>query len=114
MVLALLLVVVLGVVQAALLLHARDVAAASAAEGARYAANSGHLTSEGGPYAERALHDALGAAYASHLHCASAGDRAASVSEVRVDCVGDLPLRVFGVGTIHVHVVGHALAEPRS
>ena len=43
---------VLAVIQVAVFLHARNVIAASAAEGARYQANAGVAAGAGGPKAE--------------------------------------------------------------
>jgi hypothetical protein len=111
MVLVLLLVLVMGIVQAALLVHARNVAAATAADAARYAAASGRQPTDAVPYAVGALHDSLGSAYADRLSCSAGDETVSGVEEVRVDCGGTLPLRLFGVGSVGVHVVGHALRE---
>jgi Flp pilus assembly protein TadG len=112
MVMVLLLVLVMALIQAALLVHARNVAAAVAADAARYGAGADRSTADAGPYADRALHDDLAARYADSLSCRSSDETgAAALVEVRVDCRGNLPLRIFGVGSVSVHVIGHALKE---
>jgi Flp pilus assembly protein TadG len=112
MVAVLLLVIVLGVIQAALLVHARNVAAAVAADAARYAANADRDAGDGSAYAATAMRDALSASYAQHLSCRTRDDSGAgALTEVRVECAGRLPLRIFGVGSIGVDVVGHAVKE---
>ena len=111
MVLALLLVIALGVVQVTLLIHARAIAVASAAEGARAGAGIGSTPSAGGAAAERLLRSSLGVAYAEGLHCTGTDDDARGVDEVAVACDGPIPLRIFGIGTVMIHVVGHAVRE---
>ena len=51
----LLLLLVLGVVQLALVLHTRNVLSADAAEGARHGANLGRAPATGGTYADALL-----------------------------------------------------------
>jgi hypothetical protein len=111
LVLALLLLLALGIVQVTLLVHARAIAVASAAEGARAAAGVGTDAVAGGPAAEALLHAALGAAYSHGLRCAGADDRTGVVDEVRVECTGPIPLPVLGIGSVTIHVVGHAVRE---
>lgn len=113
MVLALLLVLTLGVMQVTLLVHARAIAVASAAEGARAGAGIGTTPAEGGDAAERLLRASLGTAYAEGLHCTGSVDDARGVDEVAVACSGPVPLRILGIGAgmVTLHVVGHAVRE---
>ena len=111
MVLALLLVIALGVVQVTLLIHARAIAVASAAEGARAGAGIGSTPAAGGAAAERLLHSSLGTAYAKGLHCTGTDDDGRGVDEVAVACAGPIPLGLFGIGWVTIHVVGHAVRE---
>lgn len=115
MVLAVLLVIALGVVQVTLLVHVRAIAVASAAEGARSAAGAGSDPGAGGPAAEQVLRGALGPAYAGGVRCTGADDRDPSgVDQVRVQCAGSVPLRVLGIGSVTIHVTGHAVREGTS
>lgn len=111
MVLALLVLLALGVVQVTLLIHARAIAVASAAEGARAGAGIGSTPASGGAAAERLLHSSLGTAYAQGLHCSGTDDDGRGVDEVAVSCAGPIPLRLFGIGSVTIHVVGHAVRE---
>ncbi len=111
LVLALLLVIALGVVQVTLLVHARAIAVASAAEGARAAAGIGQTPADGAAAAEQGLRTSLGAGYAAGLHCTGSTDGSAGEPEVVVVCSGPIPLRVLGLGDVTIRVTGHAVRE---
>ncbi len=103
----------LGLVQVALFLHAHDVLVADAAEGARYAANSGVTLADGDV---RCLDD-IRASLSPALLRPPAGRAArargpAGLLEVRMQVRAVIPLAVLPFGEVHVDVVGHALAEP--
>ncbi len=108
---ALLLFVTLGVVQVALLLHARNVLAADAAEGARHAASLGVDPASGGLVAERLAREGV-PGLGNSLRCTSrqvAGDDGLPLAEVT--CSADLQLGVFHAGSVHVSVTGRSLKE---
>ena len=62
---------VLAVIQVALYLHAHNVMAASAAEGARYGANAGVDARAAAPKAEQIARAALGGPVSAGLRCTS-------------------------------------------
>lgn len=108
---ALLLFVAFGVIQVALVLHARNVLASDAAEGARHAASLGVAVSAGGPYAtELARRSVPGAA--GKLSCVSRtapGRDGLLLAEVT--CVADLHPAFVPMGSIHVSVTGRSIKE---
>ena len=108
---ALLLFVTLGIVQVALLLHARNVLAANAAEGARHAASLGVDPASGAVVAERLARDGV-PGLGNNLRCTSrqvAGDDGLALAEVT--CSADLQLGIFYAGSVHVSVTGRSLKE---
>jgi Flp pilus assembly protein TadG len=108
----LLLLVVLGVVQVALVLHTRNVLAADAAEGARHAANLGRAETSGGPYAAGLLAHSLPAASRT-VSCAGRRETGAGgVPLAAVTCTGRIRLALVPLGpTLGVAVTGRALKE---
>lgn len=103
-----------GICQVALILHVRDVAAASAAEGARFAASVGGTPRSGADRATELLRAALSRTFASALPChASVEHRADGLSVSRVDCVGRVPPVFLPFGAVPLHVTARALLEPR-
>jgi Flp pilus assembly protein TadG len=108
---ALLLFVAFGVIQVGLVLHARNVLASDAAEGARHAASLGVPVSSGGPYATRMARRSVPGA-ARDLSCVSrtaAGRDGLLLAEVT--CVAELHLAFVPMGSIHVSVTGRAIKE---
>jgi Flp pilus assembly protein TadG len=90
----LLVMLLLGVLQTAVYFYARNVAAASAADAARYAAAEGVAPREGGARAEQLIHKGLDEADASAIRCTSgaAVDAASGLPTTSVHCTGRLRL----------------------
>jgi Flp pilus assembly protein TadG len=109
---SLLLLVVVGVVQLALVLHTRNVLSADAAEGARHAANLGRPESSGGPYAGELLRRTLPAASRT-ITCTGRGETGAGgVPLATVTCSGSIRLVLVPLGPrMDVAVTGRAVKE---
>jgi len=109
----LLLMLLLGIAQVAVYLHVRNVTTASAAEGARWAANSDVPAEEGGRRAQEVLGSALGAATAERLRCGGEEQAGASgATLVRVRCSGAVPVFFAPLGDLlPVDVEARALEE---
>jgi Flp pilus assembly protein TadG len=108
---ALLLFVAFGVIQVGLVLHARNVLAADAAEGARHAASLSVPVSAGGPFATELARNSVPGA-APDLSCTSrqtAGRAGLLLAEVT--CVANLRLAFVPMGSIHVSVTGRTIKE---
>jgi Flp pilus assembly protein TadG len=98
----------LGVLQIGLYLHIRNVAAASAAEGARLAANADADPADGADRAESTLVGALGERTGGRFRCATSAPDAT----VEVRCTAALPVFFLpGVDVLPVDVAAHALDE---
>lgn len=114
MVTVLLLGLFLMVFQVGVLFHVRNVVAASAAEGARYAAAANRTPAQGAARAQAVIADALGSQVSAAIRCSAGPITSLSgAGVVDVICSGRLPI-VFGAApamTITVH--GHALEESR-
>jgi len=106
----LLLLLVLGVVQVALLLHVRAVVTADAAEGARAEANAGAPAGSGGRRAADLVGAGLGSRISGPLACASSRDRVDAAPVVTVTCEGELRLWLLPL-TVHLRESAHALRE---
>ena len=108
---ALLLFVAFGVLQVGLVLHARNVLAADAAEGARHAASLNVPIGSGASVAtELARRSVPG--LAPGLTCRAqqtAGPDGLAVAEVT--CTAGLHLAFLPMGTVHVSVTGRSLKE---
>jgi len=100
--------VFLGIVQVGIVVHIRNVLTANAAEGARFAAGLGADPSAGGSRSADLNSQTLSADIAGRVPCRGWGDG----SLVAVDCEGHIPLFVLHVGSVSLHVRGHALKEP--
>jgi Flp pilus assembly protein TadG len=107
------LMLLLAVVQVAVYLHIRAVATASAAEGARYAANADVPTEAGGARAGDVLRRGVGAATAARLRCTAAPEAdPGGGALVGVRCAGTLPVFFAPLGgVLPVDVTGRALEE---
>lgn len=108
---ALLLFVAFGVLQVGLVLHARNVLAADAAEGARHAASLGVPVSSGASVAKDLAQRSV-PGLASGMTCRaqeSAGPDGLTVAEVT--CDAQLHLAFLPVGPIHLTVTGRSLKE---
>lgn len=108
---ALLLFVAFGVIQVGLVLHARNVLAADAAEGARHAASLSVPVSSGAAFAEELARRSV--AGAGHdLSCTSrqtSGVDGLLLAEVT--CAADLHLAFVPMGSVHVSVTARSLKE---
>ncbi len=108
---ALLLFVGLGVAQVGLVLHARNVLAADAAEGARHAANLTVPVSAGSNVAQELARRSV-PGVGSDLSCTgreTAGPGGIAIAEVT--CTADLHLAFVPMSSVHVSVTGRSLKE---
>jgi len=97
---------VVAVLQAVAYLRVRDVVAAGAAEGARWAAAAGRSTGDGGPVAERLLGRSPGT---GGVACAAAEEAGAGGTVlVVVRCAGPLPR-----SPVRLSVTARAVKEGR-
>jgi Flp pilus assembly protein TadG len=110
-----LVLLLLPVLQVSAYLHVRNVAVASAAEGARHAAAADRSTSDGGPAAERVLAAGVPAAVAAGIRCAATEEPGAGGSVlVAVRCRGVVPALLGAAGpALPVDTTAHALKEGR-
>lgn len=101
----------LALVQLGLALHVRNTVQASAAEGARYAANADRTRADGEAVARELIRASLADGYAAHV--TSGTELVAGVPTVYVQV--DAPLPVVGLlgPPRTVHVRGHAVEEGR-
>lgn len=109
----LLLMLLLSIAQVAVYLHIRNVTAASAAEGARYAANADVDPAQGAARTSDILRRAVGPGTAGRLACTGSvaeGPEGVQLSAVR--CVGALPVFFAPLGELlPLDVTGHAVEE---
>ncbi len=114
-------VLVLGlfllVFQVGVFFHVRNVAAAAAAEGARYGAAADRSPSEGAVRAQAAVRDALGTRVAAAIRCAPAPGNGTvdvgGVAAVEIVCRGNVPVVFLPTPVVRLVVTGHALEEGR-
>ena len=109
-----LIALLLGIVQVGLFLHVRNIVAASAAEGARFAANADVADpAAGGPVAKNIVAGALSPRVANGLRCSGryvAG--AGGTTLVAVRCAGRVPLIFSWLGSLPgLDVTARALKE---
>lgn len=103
-----LVMLLLGVLQVGVYLHVHNVVTASAAEGARWAANSDVDDAAGGPRARMLIGRSLGGGTASAVACRS-GRTGATVA---VRCSGNLPVFFLPVGRwLPLDVTAHSFEE---
>lgn len=109
----LLIALLLGVLQVGLYLHVRNVVAASAAEGARYAANADRTAADGGPMTHDIIAGALSARVADGMTCSGRDEPGAGGTVlVAVHCTGDVPLIFSWLGGLPVlDVTSRAIKE---
>jgi Flp pilus assembly protein TadG len=110
-VLALLLLLFLVIFQLGVVLHVRNVLAAAAAEGARYAANADRSDAEGAERTREAIATGLSARLARSMTVTVRPDPA-DPAVVEVTVSGPVPLFV-PVSPFRITVHGHALEESR-
>ncbi len=108
-----LVMLLLGVLQVGVYLHVRNVVAASAADGARYAASADVDSTAGGPRATEIITRSLGSRVATTVPCTSAIEPAsAGPIQVAVHCRGALPVFFAPLGRLlPIQVTGRALKE---
>lgn len=112
----LLVFLLLGVLQTAVYFYARNVAAASAADAARYAAAAGVDPAAGGGRAERLVRAGLDDGDASAIRCTgSAGvDAVSGLATATVHCAGRLRLLFLPIHfPLAIDVTSAALKERR-
>lgn len=100
----------LVVAQVGLVLHARNVLVAAAAEGARYGANADRSDEDGAARAVEVTRQALPGAGAPE---ARALPRAGDGQVVEIELTAALPTVLLHVGPLHLTVHAHALEEGR-
>ena len=88
----LLLMLLFGVLQIAVYFYARNVAAASAADAARYASTVGVPAGAGRARAELLIREGLDSRDASAITCTSVRDVRYGLPATTVTCTGDVPL----------------------
>jgi len=102
------------VLQVALALHVRNVLVASAAEGARYAADADRSPADGEQRTREVVGDSLSPGVAGRMtYRASEVPAPAGEVLVEVEVDGPLPVVFLPAGPLHVRVRGHALEERR-
>lgn len=108
---ALLLVLFGLVLQVGLLLHARTLLVAAAAEGARHAANADRSHGEGVERTRQAIAEGLGTRVLSRMSVSAGTTSADGAAVVEVTVTGAVPLRFLPAGPVQLTVRGHALEE---
>ncbi|GAA3399120.1 TadE/TadG family type IV pilus assembly protein [Cryptosporangium minutisporangium] len=108
-----LLTLLLGVLQVAVYLYVRNIVAASAAEGARYAANADVGPEQGAARAGVILRRGAGKDVASRVRCVGREEPGAGgLRLARVECRGALPVFFAPVGdALPLHVTARAVEE---
>jgi Flp pilus assembly protein TadG len=109
---ALLLLLFLVIFQLGVVLHIRNVMAAAAAEGARYAANADRSEADGEQRAREAITTGLSAELADKM-VVTARPSAEDPGVVEVTITGPAPLFVPKLSPFRIPVHGHALEESR-
>ena len=109
---ALLLLLFLVIFQLGVVLHIRNVMAAAAAEGARYAANADRTDEEGAQRAREAIATGLSDELARNL-VVTARPSPDDPGVVEVTITGPAPLFVPKLSPFRITVHGHALEESR-
>jgi Flp pilus assembly protein TadG len=114
MISVLLVVLLLGVVQVAVYFYVRNIVAASAAAGARFAAAAGVDPRDGGTRAQRLLAAGVDSRDAAAMRCAgtAARDRASGLATTQVHCTGRLRLLFLPLpAPLSVDVTSSVLTE---
>ncbi|HCB02846.1 MAG TPA: pilus assembly protein TadE [Nocardioides bacterium] len=107
LVLAVLVPVVLGIMQVALVLHVRNTLVAAASEGARLAATADRGPADGAALTRAQIHGAVSGRFAQDVSAQQSADRVEITVHARVPALG------LGGPGIEVTVTGHAVEEPR-
>lgn len=109
LVVVLLVPLVLGILQVALVLHVRSTLAAAASEGARYAATADHGPADGIARTREQIDDAIGGQFARRVSARPARVDGAAGIEVRVTAT--VPALGLGGPAVSFTVAGHAIEE---
>ncbi|CAA9377900.1 MAG: hypothetical protein AVDCRST_MAG32-1530 [uncultured Nocardioides sp.] len=109
LVLLLLLPLVIGVLQLALVLHVRNTLASAASEGARHAAVAGSSAQQGEAKIRQQVAEAVSGDFAHDVVVRPAEVGGAPGYEAVV--VADVPVLGLGGPAVQVRVTGHAVAE---
>lgn len=109
LVLLVLLPLVIGILQLALVLHVRNTLASAAAEGARHAAVAGSSGPAGEAKVQELVSGALSQEFVRSVSVRPAAVGGAPGYEAVVEA--DVGLLGFGAPGVHVRVTGHAVAE---
>jgi Flp pilus assembly protein TadG len=109
LVLLVLVPLVLGILQVALVLYVRNTLGSAASEGARYAATLGHAGSDGVARTRAQLRGALSDRYAEHIAASATTIDGAPAVEIVVRA--HVPALGLGGPAIDLTVTGHAVRE---
>ncbi len=101
---------VLGILQVALVLHVRNSLAAAAADGARYAAAQGRTSSDGVERTRRQIEAAVSGRFADDITVRRIVLGGVPTIEVIVDA--EVPALGLGGPGVRLEVSGHATQEP--
>lgn len=101
---------ILGIVQVALVMHVHNVLAAAASDGARYAATADRDPSEGAARTRAQIDNALAGRFARDVSAAVTTVHGVAMVEVRVRAAVP-PLGLWGPA-VSFEVVGHGVEEP--
>jgi Flp pilus assembly pilin Flp len=114
MIAVLLVFVLFAVLQVAVYFYIRNIVAASASRGARYAANAGVGYAQGGAHASALVDEGLSSGVARSVPCAgSAGtDRATGLPLAVVECKGHIKSIFLPIGSlVSIDVTSRTLKE---
>nr|WP_028048931.1 TadE family protein [Cellulomonas sp. URHD0024] len=106
---ALVTVLFVGVLQLTIVLHVRNTLIDSASEGARYAAQSGHVPADGAARTRELVGQSLADSYTHGVTATTT--RIDGLDEIEVEVVAPLPLLGLLGPAGSLTVQGHALAE---
>ncbi len=112
LILLVLLPLVIGILQLALVLHVRNTLASAAAEGARHAAVVGSSPAAGRGKVEELISGALSADFVRTVSVAPDSVGGAPGFEAVVEA--EIPVLGLGGPAVHVRVTGHAVAEQQT
>jgi hypothetical protein len=114
LIMVLLLMLLYAVLQVAVLYYVRSVAGASAADGARYAANADAGPADGARRASQEIGRGLGSAMAARLPCTGevVPDPASSLQIARVHCQGRIRSLLLPLGAfVQIRVTGQSFKD---
>lgn len=109
LILLVLLPLVIGILQLALVLHVRNTLASAAAEGARHAAVVGSSPASGRAKVEELINGALADGFVRTVSVTPASVGGAPGFEAVVEA--EIPVLGLGGPGVHVRVAGHSIAE---